>query len=106
MQMELLFFIFLLPKILIKKMMCNKFFLGRFSFFNCKNHLSMHIVESQWLKGFILHLCPRVVLPFMKLFVREILLELVEKTKQLYMLPALAYCYFVTFFDLWMSKGA
>jgi hypothetical protein len=28
------------------------------------------------------------------------------KTKQLYMLPALAYCYFVTFSDLWMSKGA
>jgi hypothetical protein len=41
----------------------------------------------------------------MKLFAREILLELVEKTKQLYMLPALAYCYFVTSFDLWMSKG-
>jgi hypothetical protein len=47
-----------------------------------------------------------VVLPFMKLFAREILLELVEKSKQLYMLLDLAYCYFITFFDLWMSKGA
>jgi hypothetical protein len=28
------------------------------------------------------------------------------KTKQLCMLLALAYCYFVTSFDLWMSKGA
>jgi hypothetical protein len=71
-----------------------------------KNHLLMHLVESQWLKRFILHLCPRVVLPFMKLFARQILLVLVEKTKQLYMLLGLAYCYFVTSFDLWMSKGA
>jgi len=32
--------------------------------------------------------------------------ELVEKTKQLYVLFALANYYFVTSFDLWMSKGA
>ncbi len=76
------------------------------AFLIVKNYLLMHIVESQWLKRFILHLCPRVVLPFMKLLARNFLLELVEKTKQLYMLLALAYCYFVTFFDLWMSKGA
>jgi hypothetical protein len=31
-----------------------------------KNHLPMHLVESQWLKRFNLHLCPRVVLPFRK----------------------------------------
>jgi len=31
----------------------------------------------------------------------------VEKTKQSYVLPTLAYCYFIkTSFDLWMSKGA
>ncbi len=66
----------------------------------------MHLVENKWLNKFSLHLCPRVVLLSMKLFAREILLELVEKTKQLYILPTLAYCYFVTSFDLWMSKGA
>ncbi len=36
MEMELLFLIFLLPKILIKKMMCNRNNFGRFNFFNCK----------------------------------------------------------------------
>ncbi len=62
----------------------------------------MHLVESQWLKRFSLHLCPSK-----KQFSREILLELVEKTKQLYVLLALIDCYYVTTsFDLWMSKGA
>jgi hypothetical protein len=66
----------------------------------------MHLVESQWLKRFRLHLCPSVVLPFRKQFSKEILLELVEKTEQLYVLLALADYYFVTSFYLWMSKGA
>jgi hypothetical protein len=46
-----------------------------------KNHFPMHLVESQWLKRFNLHLWPSVVLPFMKQFSKEILLELVEKIK-------------------------
>jgi hypothetical protein len=66
----------------------------------------MHIVESQWLNKFNLHLCPKVVLSFRKQFSREILPQLVEKTKQVYVLPSLADCYFVTSFDLWMSKWA
>jgi hypothetical protein len=49
----------------------------------------MHLVESQWLKRISLHLCPGVVLPFKKQFSRETSLELVEKTKQLYVLPTL-----------------
>jgi hypothetical protein len=55
-----------------------------------KNHLLMHLVGSQWLKRFSLHLCPSVVLPFRKQFSKGILLELVEKNKQFYVLPALA----------------
>ncbi len=67
----------------------------------------MHLIESQQLKLFSLHLCPRVVLPFRKQFSREILSKLVEKIKQLYVLLALVDCYYVTiFFDLLMSKGA
>jgi hypothetical protein len=31
-----------------------------------RNHLLMYFVESQWLKKFNLHLCPKVVLPFRK----------------------------------------
>jgi len=51
-------------------------------------------------------LWPSVVLPFMKQFSKEILLELVEKTKQLYVFLALAYCYSIISFYLWMSRGA
>jgi len=72
-----------------------------------QNHLPMHLIESQWLKIFSLHLCPRVVLPFRKQFSKEILSKLVEKIKQLYVLLALVDFYYVTTsFDLWMSKGA
>jgi hypothetical protein len=72
-----------------------------------KNHLPMHLTKSQQLKIFSLHLCPRVVLPFRRPFSRNILSKLVEKIKQLYVLLALADCYYVTTsFDLWMSKGA
>jgi hypothetical protein len=57
-------------------------------------------------KRFNLHLCPRVVLPFRKKNLEEILSEL-EKIKQLYVLLVLANCYFVIpNFDLWMSKRA
>ncbi len=67
----------------------------------------MHLVESQWLKMFSLHLCSKVVLPSKIQFSKEILPKLVEKIKQLYVLPTLAYCYFVIVsFDLWMSKMA
>jgi hypothetical protein len=40
----------------------------------------MYLVESQWLKRFNLHFCPRVVLPFRKQFSKENLLDL-EKIK-------------------------
>jgi hypothetical protein len=62
-----------------------------------KNHLPMHLVESQWLVKFIFHLCPRVVLSFKKQVTKEILLELVEITKQLYVLFALAKLLFYRF---------
>jgi len=71
-----------------------------------KNHLPMHLIESQHLKIFSLHLCPKVVLPFRKPFSRKFWSKLIEKIKQLYVLLALANCYYVTSFDLWMSKGA
>jgi hypothetical protein len=69
-----------------------------------KNHLHMHFVENQWLKCFLFALCSIVVLPSRKKFTRDF--EFEEKTKQLYVLPCLAKCFFVTSFDLWMSKGA
>jgi hypothetical protein len=54
-----------------------------------------------------MHLCPRVVFPSRKMFSQEVLVDLVEKTKQKYVLPKLKQCYFATSnFDLWMLKGA
>jgi hypothetical protein len=52
-----------------------------------------------------LHLCPKVVLFFTKQISRIFLLKLVEKTKQLYVLLALANNYSIKSFDLWTSKG-
>jgi hypothetical protein len=67
----------------------------------------MQFVESVWFKRLILHLSPKVVFPSRKLFSQEILLDLVKKMKQVYVLPKLTNCLFVTIsFDLWMSKGA
>jgi hypothetical protein len=54
----------------------------------------MHLVESPWLKHFGLQLCPQVIFAFQKKNSQEILLELVKKTKQLYVLPCLAKTYF------------
>jgi hypothetical protein len=72
-----------------------------------KNYFSMHHVESQLLKRFNLHLCPKVILFFRKQFSKNILPKLLAKIKQLYVLLALANCYYnVISFDLWMSKGA
>ncbi len=54
-----------------------------------------------------MHLCAIVVCLSKKLFSQEALINLVQKTKQEYMLPKLKQCYFAKFsFDLWMSKGA
>jgi len=62
-------------------------------------------VESSWLKRFNMHLCPRIVFPSRKQNFHTLLLGLVEKTKQLYVLPTLVECHFpITSFDLWMSK--
>ncbi len=72
-----------------------------------KYHLPIQFVENIWLKCFVMHLCPKIVFPLKKTFSQEILVDLVEKMKQEYMLPKLKQCYSViTSFDLWMSKGA
>jgi hypothetical protein len=52
-----------------------------------------------------MHLCAKIVFVSTKQFSKELLLGLVEKTKPLYVLPALIKCHFATTsFDLWMSK--
>jgi hypothetical protein len=61
-------------------------------------------VENVWFKKLVLHLCRQVVFPFRKQISHEILLNLVEKMKQV---PKLANCISINkSFNLWMSKGA
>ncbi len=71
------------------------------------NNIPLQFVESVWFKRLILHLFHRVVFPFRKQFIQEILPNLVQKMKQVYVLPKVIDCiYVIASFDLWMSKGA
>ncbi len=59
-----------------------------------------------WLKCLILHLCTKLNLLSIRQFSQDILLGLMKKINELYVVHALAKCHFVTAsFDLWMSKG-
>jgi hypothetical protein len=70
-----------------------------------KNHIPLQFIESSWLKRLSMHLCPRIVFLSRKQFANELFPRLVEKTKQLYVLPTIVECHFATTsFDLWMSK--
>jgi hypothetical protein len=44
-------------------------------------------VENIWMKRLALHLCLQMVFPSRKQFFQEVLPNLVEKTKQKYILP-------------------
>jgi hypothetical protein len=64
-------------------------------------------VESIWFKCPILRLHLQVVFLLEKKKSHEILLKLVEKMKQIYVLPKLGdYIFATTSFELWMSNGA
>jgi len=82
-------------------------FVENLTLLTVKNHLPLQFVESVWFKHLVLQLCPHVQFPFRKLFSKNILPKLVEKTKEIYLLPLLNDCNYVTAnFDSWMSKGA
>jgi hypothetical protein len=90
-----------------KDIVQQKQFLQDLAFFIVKNHLLIQFVESTWLKCLLMHLCPRVVFPSRKMFSQEVLVGLVQKTKQEYVLLKLKQCYStIASFDLWMLKGA
>ncbi len=85
----------------------QKNFVENFALLIVKNHLLLQFVESAWLKCLVLQLCPRVQFLSQKLISNTILLELVEKTKETYVLFSLNDCSCaIVSFDLWMSKGA
>jgi hypothetical protein len=59
-----------------------------------------------WFKCLILHFHPKLNFPSKRQISQDILLGLVEKTNELYVVPALVECHYViASFDLWMFKG-
>jgi hypothetical protein len=90
-----------------KEDVSHNFFLEDLGLLIVKNNLLIQFVESMWLKRLILHLCPKLNFLSKNQFLQEILLRLVKKTNQLYVVHALAKCHYATTsFDLWMFKGA
>jgi hypothetical protein len=66
-----------------------------------KINLVIQFVESMWLKRLIIYPCPKLNFISKRQFSQEVLLGLVEKTNEVYVVPALVECYSVTIsFDL------
>jgi len=85
----------------------QKDFLQDLNLLIVKNNLALQFVESVWFKCLILHLCLIVVFFSKKYFFQEILLNLVEETKKVYVLSKSIDCISTTTnFHLWMSKDA
>jgi len=79
----------------------QKMFVKNLGLLIVKNHLPLQFVESVWLKCLVLQLCLHVQFHSQKLFSNTVLFELVEKTKETYVLPLLDDCSFATTnFDL------
>jgi len=64
----------------------QKYFFEDLALLICKNHLFTHFLESPWLN-------PHIVFPFRKIFSQEILPNLVQKVKDVYVLLELFFMY-------------
>ncbi len=98
---------FFFTKLFYKKdEMQQKQFLEDLTLLIVNNHLLLHFLESPWLKQFALQLNSCIVFPSKKINSQETLPNLVQKTKDVHVLPKLFRCMLtITSFDLWMSKG-
>jgi hypothetical protein len=71
-----------------------------------ENHLHVQFVKNVWLKHLTMRLCQRIVFSSKKQFSQKILPNVVEKMKQLYVLPILTKSYFIpTSFGLQMLES-
>jgi hypothetical protein len=68
-----------------KKEVLQNVFLENLGLLIVKNHIPFQFVESNWLKKFNMHLCPKIVFVCIKQFFNELLLGLVEKKLNNYM---------------------
>ncbi len=69
--------------------MQQKQFLQDLALLVIKNHFPIQFVESNWLKCFIMHICPKIVFPSKNMFSQEVLVDLMEKMKEKYVLTKL-----------------
>jgi hypothetical protein len=91
-----------------KDVVLQKRFMQDLGLFLIKNHQLIQFVEVTWLKHLamhiIIHLCSKVVFLSRKWFSQEVLPDLVEETKQEYVLPKFLKCHStIANFDTWMS---
>jgi hypothetical protein len=99
------YLIFLVKDSFKKEDVPQKEFLEDLGLLIVNNNLPIQFVENVWLKCLTMHLCPKLNFPSKRQFSQEILLMLVEKTSQMYVLPILLECHFATMsFDLCMFK--
>jgi hypothetical protein len=79
-----------------KDVVQQKQFLQDLALLVVKTHLLIQFVVNIWLKRLVMHLCRRVVFLSRKTFSQEVLVDLVEKTKEECMLFKLKQCYSTT----------
>ncbi len=84
---------FFCQRYLQKKKVSQKEFLEDLGLLIVKNNLPIQFVESMWLKCLILHLCPKLNFLSKRQFSQDILLRLVGKQIELYVVHALAKCH-------------
>jgi len=81
------YLIFLVKDSFKKEDVPQKEFLEDLGLLIVNNNLPIQFVENVWLKCLTMHLCPKLNFPSKRQFSQEILLMLVEKTSQMYVLP-------------------
>jgi hypothetical protein len=74
---------------------------------NCQEKFTYQVCGKYVVKRLIFHLFPKLNFPSRRQFSQDILLGLMEKTNELYIVSALVKCHStIVSFDLWMFKGA
>ncbi len=102
-----IFKLFFIKNSLKKEDVPHKYVLEDLGLLIVKNNLTIQFMENMWLKHLVLCLCPKLNFLSKRQFSQKILLGLIEKTNQQYVLITLGNCFFTTTsFDLWMCKGA
>jgi hypothetical protein len=85
----------------VKLTLCNIFFEDI-----TKGYHLLSFIDNPWLRCMVLKQCPCVVFPFRCQLVIDVQPNIVEKTRERYVLLSLAsYVTCTTSFNLWMSRG-